>query len=54
MADPDKRDYPVANPASYRWYKLVITENNGNGTLGIGEIELKVLEGLYGFPAKQP
>ena len=46
-----KRDYTIANPASYRWYKFVFTANNGNGTLGIGEIELKVLDGLYGFPA---
>ena len=46
-----KRTFTPTTVGNYRWYKLVITAINSGGTLGIGEIELKVREGLYGFPA---
>ena len=41
--------YTPDSVGEYRWYKLVFTANNGDNTLGIGEIELKVRKGLYGF-----
>ena len=47
----ETRSFTVDSVGTYRWYKLVFTDNNGDGTLGIGEIELKVRDGLYGFPA---
>jgi hypothetical protein len=46
------RTFAVDSPNNYRWYKLVFSAANGTDTwLGIGEIELRVTEALYGFPA---
>ena len=35
----ETRRYSVSSPNTYRYYKLVISDNNGDGTVGVGEIQ---------------
>ena len=36
----ETRIFSVSNPDSYRYYKLVISDNNGGNIVGVGEIQL--------------
>ena len=47
----ETRTFEVESFGSYRYYKLVISDNNGDGTVGIGEIEfihVPMSEGKFG------
>ena len=35
----ETRTYAVSSPSIYRYYKLVISDNNGDNTVGVGEIQ---------------